>query len=264
MEKLIVLAGILIAVCMMSVPVHADDPTPKPDNCTQLSNTSCQECIKNVECLWCNTNNTCAPYPYKNVLPPASLCSLGAARWGVCWLNFEAMIIGVSVVGGILIISITLIFCKCCGCCCFSKSGQKFRQEEERMERERQERSMRQSERKLDRQRKNDDIRRKYGLMGSGSRYKPFENEDEQTVAWKTMAWCGIPNIKDSKNKKASLEQKTYSFYTPILIVYWFFCLFQTSSTSTCLFLFLPMSDMRCIMTANIISCSLFKFGTGA
>ena len=32
MEKLIVLAGILIAVCMISVPVHAEDPTPKPDS----------------------------------------------------------------------------------------------------------------------------------------------------------------------------------------------------------------------------------------
>lgn len=178
------LAGVLVAVCLVAVPIHAEDPTPKPSNCTLFTNTTCEQCIKNVACLWCNTNKTCQDYPYKNILPPASVCSLGAARWGVCWLNFEAMIISVSVIGGLIIIIVTLVFCKCCGCCCF-KDRSKYRQEEERMERERQERSMRQSERKLERQRKNDDIRRKYGLMGSGTKYQPFENEEEndQSVA---------------------------------------------------------------------------------
>jgi len=167
-----------LAACFLGQNVvEGADPPNLNMTCERL-NGSCDECLKNTSCLWCSNPQKCVPYPYQNVLPPNSVCGLSKARWGVCWLNFEALIISMSVVGGILIIGITLCCCKCCGCCCFSNNSAKYARESERMERERQERSMRQDERKKDRQQRNDDIRRKYGLMGSGeTKYQKFEND---------------------------------------------------------------------------------------
>ncbi|XP_078010709.1 pituitary tumor-transforming gene 1 protein-interacting protein isoform X1 [Phascolarctos cinereus] len=53
--------------------------------CSQSSNQSCTECLKNVSCFWCYTNNACLDYPVRKILPPSSLCPLSSARWGVCW-----------------------------------------------------------------------------------------------------------------------------------------------------------------------------------
>uniref|UniRef100_A0A673N4S0 Uncharacterized protein n=1 Tax=Sinocyclocheilus rhinocerous TaxID=307959 RepID=A0A673N4S0_9TELE len=36
-------------------------------------------------CLWCQTNSSCSDYPVSYVIPPASVCKLSQARWGVCW-----------------------------------------------------------------------------------------------------------------------------------------------------------------------------------
>uniref|UniRef100_A0A2K6QUP4 PTTG1 interacting protein n=1 Tax=Rhinopithecus roxellana TaxID=61622 RepID=A0A2K6QUP4_RHIRO len=57
--------------------------------CSQNTNKTCEECLKNVSCLWCNTNKACLDYPVTNILPPASLCKLSSARWGVCWGLFK-------------------------------------------------------------------------------------------------------------------------------------------------------------------------------
>lgn len=171
--------------------VEAASSSPNPNMTCERLNASCDECLKNVSCMWCNNPQKCMVYPIKNVLPSTKDCALSQARWGVCWLNFEAMIISVSVIGGVLLIGITLCCCKCCGCCCFSNNSSKYKKEVERMEREKQERSVRQDERKKDRQQRNDDIRRKYGLLGSssdsGSKYQKFENE--ATNAWSLFAF---------------------------------------------------------------------------
>uniref|UniRef100_A0A8C9MCY2 PSI domain-containing protein n=1 Tax=Panthera tigris altaica TaxID=74533 RepID=A0A8C9MCY2_PANTA len=53
--------------------------------CSQNTNRTCEECLKNVSCLWCNTNKACLDYPVTRILPPSSLCTLSSARWGVCW-----------------------------------------------------------------------------------------------------------------------------------------------------------------------------------
>uniref|UniRef100_A0A3Q2DTW7 PTTG1 interacting protein n=1 Tax=Cyprinodon variegatus TaxID=28743 RepID=A0A3Q2DTW7_CYPVA len=68
-----------------------------------------------ISCLWCFATNSCSEYPVTWLLPPASLCPLSQARWGVCWVNFEALIIAMAVVLGTIIISI--IICCCCCCC---------------------------------------------------------------------------------------------------------------------------------------------------
>uniref|UniRef100_A0A8B9Z1V5 Uncharacterized protein n=1 Tax=Buteo japonicus TaxID=224669 RepID=A0A8B9Z1V5_9AVES len=37
------------------------------------------------QCLWCASSGRCMEYPIRRVLPPADLCELRSARWGVCW-----------------------------------------------------------------------------------------------------------------------------------------------------------------------------------
>jgi len=167
----------IFSACLITSTSAKDEPTPNLNFTCERLNASCNECMKNVSCMWCNNPQKCILYPVKNILPSTKDCALSKARWGVCWLNFEALIISMSVIGGLLLITITLCCCKCCGCCCFNKSSAKFAREQERYERDRQERSMRQDERKKDRQRKNDDIRRKYGLIGDSNNYQKFENE---------------------------------------------------------------------------------------
>uniref|UniRef100_A0A3B4AER6 Uncharacterized protein n=1 Tax=Periophthalmus magnuspinnatus TaxID=409849 RepID=A0A3B4AER6_9GOBI len=40
-------------------------------------------------CLWCFATNNCTDYPVTWLFPPASVCKLADARWGVCWLDRE-------------------------------------------------------------------------------------------------------------------------------------------------------------------------------
>uniref|UniRef100_A0A3B4AEL5 Uncharacterized protein n=1 Tax=Periophthalmus magnuspinnatus TaxID=409849 RepID=A0A3B4AEL5_9GOBI len=37
------------------------------------------------KCLWCFATNNCTDYPVTWLFPPASVCKLADARWGVCW-----------------------------------------------------------------------------------------------------------------------------------------------------------------------------------
>ncbi|XP_016149844.1 pituitary tumor-transforming gene 1 protein-interacting protein isoform X4 [Sinocyclocheilus grahami] len=100
--------------------------------------TSCELCLANVSCLWCQTNSSCSDYPVSYVIPPASVCALSQARWGVCWVNFEALIIAMAVVCGTLLLAVSV----CCCCCCCKR---------------------RRSSRKAERKGKHDEIRKKYG-----------------------------------------------------------------------------------------------------
>ncbi|KFP74129.1 Pituitary tumor-transforming gene 1 protein-interacting protein, partial [Acanthisitta chloris] len=137
-------------------------------DCHQYTNRSCEECLKNVTCLWCASSRRCMAYPVRRILPPADLCELSSARWGVCWVNFEALIIAMSVVGGTLLITLGV----CCCCCCCKKKSKKQAllsvrpdKDEERAAREREKRRMRQEERRAEMKSRHDEIRRKYGTV---------------------------------------------------------------------------------------------------
>ncbi|NXN88449.1 PTTG protein, partial [Bombycilla garrulus] len=144
--------------------------------CHQYTNKSCEECLKNVTCLWCASSKRCTEYPVRRILPPADLCELRSARWGVCWVNFEALIIAMSVVGGTLLIMLGVC---CCCCCCKKKSkkqvsggkypdcGEQLRpdKDDERAAREREKRRVRQEERRAEMKSRHDEIRRKYGTV---------------------------------------------------------------------------------------------------
>ncbi|XP_030065142.1 pituitary tumor-transforming gene 1 protein-interacting protein [Microcaecilia unicolor] len=144
-----------------------------PDSgCSKYTNTSCEQCLSNVTCLWCSSTKECLVYPVRNILPPSSLCKLNAARWGVCWVNFEALIIAMSVVGGVLIIGL----CVCCCCCCKKKKSRKPDMEDEKIARQNEQRRVRQEERRAEMKTRHDEIRKKYGLFKGDNAYTKFEN----------------------------------------------------------------------------------------
>ncbi|XP_051576207.1 pituitary tumor-transforming gene 1 protein-interacting protein-like [Myxocyprinus asiaticus] len=160
---------VFLLICVTSETTHP--PVHKP--CNTL--TSCDTCLANVSCLWCLTNNICSEYPVSYVIPPASVCKLSKARWGVCWLNFEALIIGLAVLCGALLLAITVC---CCCCCCKCSRSRSVDHEAEQFSRRREEIRQRADERRAERKAKHDEIRKKYGLIpDSDHPYSKFENE---------------------------------------------------------------------------------------
>ncbi|KAL8187629.1 UNVERIFIED_CONTAM: hypothetical protein K2H54_052204 [Gekko kuhli] len=104
-----------------------------------------------------SSNKKCIDYPVRNILPPSSLCALSSARWGVCGVNFEALIITMSVVGGGIIIALP-------------------DKDEEKAAREKEQRRVRQEERRAEMKSRHDEIRKKYGLFKEENPYAKFEN----------------------------------------------------------------------------------------
>ncbi|CAC5367292.1 Pituitary tumor-transforming gene 1 protein-interacting protein [Mytilus coruscus] len=147
--------------------------TLTPEQECAARNSSCEECLKLAKCLYCKSNGQCTPYPVGKVLPPSSVCKLDHARWGVCWLNFEALIISMGVIGGLIIMVVTV--CICC-CCCCKDNKKKYAKEDEKWERKKADRKEKANERKAERRAKTDEIRRKYGLMKDDNPYERFEN----------------------------------------------------------------------------------------
>ncbi|KAL8622646.1 hypothetical protein ACOMHN_009280 [Nucella lapillus] len=138
------------------------------------NNASCSQClgVAGAKCLWCNTDNSCKAYPLSKMLPPKDVCALDKARWGVCWLNFKALIIGVSTVGGLIILTIT---CCCVYCCCCRGKGKKYSEEDARYNAQKMERKAKSDERRSERKDRLDEIRRKYGLV-KDEQYHRFES----------------------------------------------------------------------------------------
>ncbi|XP_030639187.1 PTTG1 interacting protein a [Chanos chanos] len=140
------------------------------NTCETKNGTNCDECLKNVSCLWCIPTKSCVTYPVKTILPPHSLCPLSDARWGLCTVNFQILIITLSVAGGILIIA--FFICLFCCCKCENAGSARF---ENKMQRQADKRRVKQEERKAEMRKRHDEIRQKYGLSRA-SPYARFEN----------------------------------------------------------------------------------------
>ncbi|CAL1546220.1 unnamed protein product [Lymnaea stagnalis] len=136
-------------------------------------NGSCDNCVKNAKCLYCYSDDKCMLYPAGKVLPPSSYCSLDKARWGVCWVNFEALIIAMSVIGGLIIITIASCCIYCC--CCRGNNKKKFDKDDAKFESQKMERKVKQDERRSERKGRLDEIRRKYGLVKDDAPYQRFD-----------------------------------------------------------------------------------------
>ncbi|KAG7466963.1 hypothetical protein MATL_G00148230 [Megalops atlanticus] len=161
MVELRIFIPFALVIIFSATAVFAQTPAPGIP-CAQKSNTSCEECLKNVTCLWCKSTKKCLDYPVRTILPPHSLCPLKDARWGMCWMDFQALIITMSVIAGLIIIA-TLVCCFCC-CKCENIGAKKF---EAKMERQVDKMKARQEERKAEMKIRHEEIRKKYGLTGA-------------------------------------------------------------------------------------------------
>ncbi|KAF7215981.1 PTTG1 interacting protein b [Nothobranchius furzeri] len=162
----------LLLFCVVFTAADEATPSPAPAPCTQRSNTSCAECLQNVACLWCSSTQQCLDYPVKNILPPNSVCPLNGARWGVCWVNFQILIITMSVLAGIIIITVVV----CCLCCCCKCERIGNKREDAQMERQTRARKARQKARGTEIQLRHDEIRQKYGL----AKDNPYARMDDR------------------------------------------------------------------------------------
>ncbi|XP_037550512.1 PTTG1 interacting protein a [Nematolebias whitei] len=154
MMDLRVLFPALLLICGLAT-VFTDD------ECEKKNATSCEDCLKNVSCLWCIKTKQCLTYPAKTILPPHSLCPLNDARWGLCWMNFQTLIITLSVLVAVLIIAVMICMFCCCKC---ENVGSK--RSEAKMQRHANKTKAKQEERRAEMKQRHKDIRDKYGLSG--------------------------------------------------------------------------------------------------
>ncbi|XP_041936314.1 PTTG1 interacting protein a [Alosa sapidissima] len=145
-------------------------PTPPANVCELKNGTNCDECLKNVSCLWCIKTKSCVTYPVATILPPHSLCPLNEARWGQCSINFQTLIIAMAVVGGVIILA--FFICLFCCCKCENLGSSRF---ESKMQRQADKRKGKSDTRKAEMRTRHDEIRQKYGLSRA-SPYARFEN----------------------------------------------------------------------------------------
>ncbi|XP_013787927.1 pituitary tumor-transforming gene 1 protein-interacting protein-like [Limulus polyphemus] len=143
------------------------------DACAQ-HNDSCEDCVKSsAKCYYCYKNRRCSYYPYSHLVPRYEECgSLGDMAWGTCLINFEALIISLSVIGGVILLAITI----CCCCCCRKRKRKAMDRDQAQWEQQREERRLRAEERKQERQVRTDEIRRKYGLLKDDNPYQRFDS----------------------------------------------------------------------------------------
>jgi len=172
----------LIFLCEMAHSQLSKGDTDSSNFTTTMAPTSeckkdytCEQCVKIPRCYFCNTNANgfggCQVYPAAQVFPRSSECPLSQARWGVCWVNFEALIIAMSVVGGVILLSVaTCIYC----CCCRGKSRRNDTHEL-KWERETVERQQRHADRRAEREAKMNTIRQKYGLTRDTATYNRMD-----------------------------------------------------------------------------------------
>ncbi|KAM9787682.1 PTTG1 interacting protein a [Syngnathus typhle] len=154
------LAAVVILLAFSSTQVLAQNATPGVA-CESMNGTSCEQCLSNVTCLWCIKTKSCVTYPVRTILPPHSLCPLYDARWGLCWMNFQNLIITLAVFGGVIIIA--LLICMFCCCKCENIGSSRF---VSKMERQVNKSSNKQEQRRAEMKQRHDDIRNKYGLSG--------------------------------------------------------------------------------------------------
>ncbi|KAH7964649.1 hypothetical protein HPB49_000044 [Dermacentor silvarum] len=131
--------------------------------CAQKTNTSCSDCLAaGTGCYYCSTTRRCGFYPYKRLIPSHDECAyFSEVYWGVCFISLQGTVIAISVVVGTLLLALVV----CCCCCCRKRQNSKWLRDMARMEEERRQRQERADERRAERKTRNDDIRRKYGLV---------------------------------------------------------------------------------------------------
>ncbi|XP_061697949.1 pituitary tumor-transforming gene 1 protein-interacting protein-like isoform X2 [Syngnathoides biaculeatus] len=170
---LVLLAALVAAQTQMSTT----SPPVVTVSCASKSNSSCVICLQDPHCLWCAPSKQCMDYPVKSILPPSSVCPLSDARWGVCWVNFQILMIMLVVLSGLLALAF-LVCCLYCCCCRRRRRQQRFSDDAEdlRAEQQTRGRNARQKERRMEMQLRHDKIRQKYGI----SKDNPYSRMDDK------------------------------------------------------------------------------------
>jgi len=177
---LIVLVTLFVVI--LASQSNQDETTSSPEVCTGAS--TCGDCMKvGVKCLWCGEGNgTCMDYPVGEVIPSSHTCKLSKARWGTCNVNYEALLICVGILAGIILIPLLYCCCKCMvKCLCLDKrADKKYRQDEAKFDSDQQARSAKHDERRAERKDRLDEIRKKYALeiKGIGNQSPGYERFD--------------------------------------------------------------------------------------
>lgn len=137
--------------------------TEKPDGCNnKTGNITCDTCIENSDCLFCKETNKCIKLVFDGLYPTG--CPLSKARWSVCFLDLQALIISVSVIGTVILIVIFSAICYCCNATCRTVTNHRIGRVERKLRKEKNQRDVERNERRGEREKKYDDIRVKYGL----------------------------------------------------------------------------------------------------
>ncbi|XP_022245359.1 pituitary tumor-transforming gene 1 protein-interacting protein-like [Limulus polyphemus] len=94
--------------------------------------------------------------------------------WGTCYVNFEALLITISIIGVMILMALTIFCCWCCRSY-HKRKIEKYQREVTKFDREQENLKLRAAERKQHRQAKVDGIRDKYGLRVENPFYKRLD-----------------------------------------------------------------------------------------
>lgn len=166
----------LIQLCILQVSVGESQPAE--DKCNKHSNKSCDDCVKQDGCAFCEKNKKCITFSESDVLHKS--CEGQEWKYKQCVVSGKVLLIALPVTGVVVLIALgCCIYC----CCCRKKKKRGPSKEEAKWRRQREEIEIKHNERREERQKKHDEIRKKYGLYrkdadndGDDGRYHRFDN----------------------------------------------------------------------------------------
>ncbi|CAF0736898.1 unnamed protein product [Adineta ricciae] len=98
-----------------------------PDaTCRRLSNSDCEQCLKESGCAFCQNNKQCFAYDLYPTHPP---CSTSDLKFKTCFANLQTWLIILGSVGGVILIAIIVIII-----CCRKKCIQRTRRRDQAKE----------------------------------------------------------------------------------------------------------------------------------
>jgi hypothetical protein len=128
MNKLLIVSIFLaMIICLSNCQESTSTittPSFNPDDCDKPVNSTCQECLGSKKCFFCNEDDTCRTYKISGIFPAG--CKASQSRWFTCYLDFQALLIGVSVTGGIIVLIILGCLCYCCNKTCKAMSDRRY------------------------------------------------------------------------------------------------------------------------------------------
>ncbi|CAH3142391.1 unnamed protein product [Porites evermanni] len=167
-------AFLLLILCFIQIyllEVSVGTSETKEDKCNKFSNKSCDECVKQDGCAFCEKDKHCIPFDVVKDVTHKS-CEGQDWKYKQCVVSGKVLLIALPVTGFVVLLALgCTIYC----CCCRKKK--RFRgldKEETKWRRQREEIEIKHKERREERQKKHDEIRKKYGL------YKKDDSEETE------------------------------------------------------------------------------------